>query len=52
MNSVFYAVCIISICRGGVDSVSYGVDNIYVVGNIPWTTCPYAVGNMGYAVGI
>ena len=52
MNSVFYAVCTIFICRGGVDSVPYGVDNIYAVGNRPWTTCSYAVGNMGYAVGI
>ena len=52
MISLFYVVCTTFICRGGVDSVSYGVDNIYAVGNRPWTTCSYAVGNMGYAVGI
>ena len=40
------------ICRGSVDSVPYGVDNIYAVCNMPCTTCLYAVGDMGYAVGI
>ena len=50
--SVFYAVDTICICRGSVDSVSYGVDDIYAVENMVWTSCVYTVGDIGYAVGI
>ena len=42
----------IFICCGSVDSVQYGVDNIYAVDDMMWTSCIYTVGNMGYAVGI
>ena len=40
------------ICRVGVDSVQYGVGNIYAVCDMPWATYVYTVGNMGYGVGI
>ena len=52
MISLFYAVCTIFICRGGVDSVQYGVDNMYAVCTMTWTTCSYTVCDMGYDVGI
>ena len=50
--SVLYAVDTICICRGSVDSVPYGVDDIYAVENMVWTSCVYTVGDIGYAVGI
>ena len=50
--SVLYAVDTICICRGSVDSVPYGVDDIYAVDNMVWTSCVYTVGDIGYAVGI
>ena len=52
MFSGLYAVDNIFICCGSVDSVQYGVDNIYAVDTMLWTSCTYTVGNMGHAVGI
>ena len=48
----YYSVENMCICRGGIDSPPYGVDYIYAVDTMMWTTCVYTVGNMGYAVGI
>ena len=32
--------------------MAYGVDDICAVDNMVWTSCVYAVGDIGYAVGI
>ena len=50
--SALYAVDTICIWCGSVDSVPYGVDDICAVDNMVWTSCVYAVGDIGYAVGI